>query len=344
MAKKKVVEKRLNEDPDYGANMASVATHPIPDSKTAAMGALMGIFQQLSQEQALNFLNLALSQIGQEAANIPDGIHMHNAASVAMKPSDAVGSMRETYEADVLALFGDNKELAEEHKEKALTLFEAALNARLALKEAELEEQFGQALEEEVANVAEFFEDKIDEYLTYGMKEWLQENQVGVMNSIAAEKATEFFDDLKSLCAYHNISVPEEEVDVVEELTGRVEDLTSQVNEAVAKVIELSKELEGYHKEEVIDSVSEGLALTQKEKLRSMVEAFELNEDFEDKVKVVRKQHFDLSKGPKDTGILNENVNEETPGATKPKVVAPEIKRYMQALAMTSVANARKTA
>lgn len=340
MAKKK--QTVLKEDPDYGANMASVQTHPIPDSKTAAMGALMGIFQQLTQEQALNFLNLALQQIGHEADNIPDGIHMHNAATVAMKPSDAVGSMRETYEADVLALFGDNKDLAEEHKEKALTLFEAALNARLAVEKVALEEQFEQALEEEVANVAEFFEEKIDEYLTYGMKEWLQENEVGVLNTIAAEKAAEFFDDLKALCEYHNISVPEEEVEVVEELTTKVEDLTAQVNEAVAKAIELSRELDAYRKEEVIDTVSEGLALTQKEKLRSMVEGFELNEDFEDKVKTVRNQHFALSKGPKDTGILNEDVNEDN-GAPKPKLVNPEMKRYMQALSLTSIA-ARKSA
>lgn len=335
MAKKKIEEKQLNEDPDYGANAASVQMHPIADTKTAAMGALMGIFQQLSQEDALNFLNLMLQQIGHEADLVPDGIHMHNQASVSMKPSDAVGSMRETYEADVLALFGDNKDLAEEHKERALTLFEAALNSRLALETATIEEAYQEQLEEEVAQVSEFFEEKINEYLTYGMREWLKENEVAVTNTLAAEKATEFFEDLIGLCHYHNISVPDDQIDVVEELTARVEELTSQVNEAVAKVIDLSDELEEYQKEAVIDNVSEGLALTQKEKLRTMVGSFQLNEDFAGKVKTVRDQHFALSKGPKDSGILNENVNEDTGTHTKP-VMHPGMNRYVQALSLTA--------
>lgn len=342
MAKKKTVEpKVIKEDPDNGANVASIQTHPIPDTKTGAMGALMQIFQQMSTEQALNFLNLTLQQIGHEADNIPDGTAQRNAASISMKPSDA--SMRETYEADVLALFGD-QELAEDHKEKVLTLFEAALNARVAAERVSLDEEYEARLDEEIKEVTTFFEDKIDEYLTYGMKKWIEENQVAIQNTLAAEKAGEFFEDLLALCSYHNVPIPDESVDVVEELKAQLEQAHAERNEAVSQSISLSNALEEYRRSEALDSVSEGLALTQKEKLKTMVESFEFNDGFADKVKTVRDQHFGKGKGPSDTGIIVEDVNEDT-GSQPKRQSHPGMERYVAAVSMTAKSIvAKKTA
>jgi hypothetical protein len=326
MAKKKVEEKVLKEDPDYDANVSSIQTHP---TKTAAMGALMDIFQKLSHEQALNFLNLALSSIGNEASGVPDGAAAHNVSTIAAKPSDA---MRETYEADVLALFGDNKELAEEHKEKVLTLFEAALNARESVLRVTLEEEYENKLEEETEAITHFFEESIDTYLTYGMNKWLEENKIEVQNAVAAEKAQEFFEDLIELCRYHNVSVPEDKIDVVEGLTAKVEQLQADVNEAVDTQIQYAKELEKYKKAEIVESVADGLPLTQKEKLKTMVESFSLDEGF---VKTVREQHFPLGKkGPTDTGIITEEVNEDT--STRKPVYYPGMDKMVAQLSSMS--------
>ena len=330
MAKKKVEQTTLKEDPDYDANMSSIQTHP---TKTAAMGALMDIFQKLSHEQALNFLNLALSSIGNEASGVPDGAAAHNAASVSMKPSDA---MRETYEADVLALFGDNKELSEEHKEKVLTLFEAALNAREAALRVTLDEEYDNRLEEETEAITHFFEEGIDTYLSYGMNKWLEENKIEVQNALAAEKAQEFFEDLIDLCRYHNVAVPEEEIDVVESLTSKVDQLNDDLNESVEREIQLAKELEKYMKAEIVESVADGLPLTQKEKLRTMVESFSLDEGFTDKVKTVKEQHFGVGKkGPTNTGIITEEVNEENIPQNK-RVYYPGMDKVVASLASMS--------
>jgi hypothetical protein len=335
MAKKKVEEKVLKEDPDYDANVSSIQTHP---TKTAAMGALMDIFQKLSHEQALNFLNLALSSIGNEASGVPDGAAAHNVSTIAAKPSDA---MRETYEADVLALFGDNKELAEEHKEKVLTLFEAALNARESALRVTIEEEYNNRLDEETDAITSFFEENIDTYLTYGMSKWLEENKIEVQNAVAAEKAQEFFEDLIELCRYHNVSVPEDKIDVVEGLTSTVDKLKADLNEAVDIQIQYSKELEQYKKAEILESVANGLPLTQKEKLKTMVESFSLDEDFAEKVKTVREQHFPLGKkGPTDTGIITEEVNEDT--TPKKQVFYPGMDNMVKQLSSMSKRIAEK--
>jgi hypothetical protein len=181
---------------------------------------------------------------------------------------------KEKMKEDIDALMsGEN--LSEEFVQKAATIFEAAVVARaeevIAEAEAELLEQFENAIEE----VKEDLATKVDDYLNYVVEQWMKENEIAIEKGLRAEIVEDFIGGLRNLFIEHYIDIPADKVDVVEELTTRVEELESSLNEQITHGIELKKELNEQKKIEAIYTACEGLTQTQVEKLKSLAEGVE---------------------------------------------------------------------
>ena len=76
-------------------------------------------------------------------------------------------------EDDVNALLG-GEELSEEFKAKAKTIFEAAINSKVAEIRATIEEEHEAKLAEEVAEEKEALQERVDSYLEYVSDEWMK--------------------------------------------------------------------------------------------------------------------------------------------------------------------------
>lgn len=189
-------------------------------------------------------------------------------------------------------LEGEN--LSEEFRAKATTIFEAAVNAKLQEELAALEEAFASTLEEEVQNIQEELASNVDDYLNYVVEQWVSENEVAIEAGLRTELTEEFISGLRQLFAENYIDIPEDKVSVVEELGSTVEELQAKLNEEIERNVELSKVLAESKKTEILNTVVEGLAATQAEKLKSLAENVDFNnaDEFTSKITTLRESYF----------------------------------------------------
>jgi len=237
-------------------------------------------------------------------------------------------SMKEEVEAMFVG-----QDLSEEFKEKATVVFEAAVNAKVEEAKAALVEEYDATFEAAKQEIEEEVAAKVDEYLNYVVEQWMEENKLAVESSLRTEISEEFITGLKSLFEEHNISIPEEKVDVVEELAKRVEELEDKLNDQINENIELRKITDEVEKEVVFAQVSEGLAATQIEKLQALSEGVEFSdvETYKKKLEIIKENYFPAEK--KVSSVLTEEV-EEIQEETKAPVTGP-MNRYVNALSRT---------
>lgn len=215
-------------------------------------------------------------------------------ATVVNQPSSKGNVHQEQVEADVKALFGEEANLSEEFKTKAAGLFEAILTARVADLREEIETEVAGQAAQLIEEIQEEMVDKVDAYLNYVAEQWLEQNEVAIVEGLRAEVTEDFITGLRDLFAENFIDVPEDKVDVLGEMAEYIAELESQLNEQMDVAISLSAELDESARTEVLAQVTEGLAKTEIEKFASLVEdvTFEDEASFAEKLKVLRGNYF----------------------------------------------------
>ena len=215
-------------------------------------------------------------------------------------------------EEDVNALLG-GEELSEEFKEKAKTIFESAINAKVAGIKEELEAQYQEKLAEEIEAAKESLAERVDSYLEYVADEWFEENALAVETGLKSEMTESFLEGMKGLFEEHYVSIPEDKYDVLESMVEKLDDMETKLNEQIEKNISLNGRLSEATAEGILDQVSEGLAQTQKEKLASLSESveFESEGQYREKLVTLKESYFSEKKSPvTKTETLSEGVDE----------------------------------
>ena len=215
-------------------------------------------------------------------------------------------------EEDVNALLG-GEELSEEFKEKAKTIFEAAINSKVAVVKEELEAQYQEKFAEEVEAAKESLAERVDSYLEYVADEWFEENALAVETGLKSEMTESFLEGMKGLFEEHYVSIPEEKYDVLESMVEKLDDMETKLNEQIEKNISLNGRLSEATADGILDQVSEGLAQTQKEKLASLSESveFESEGQYREKLETLKESYFSDKKSPvAKTETLSEGVDE----------------------------------
>jgi len=215
-------------------------------------------------------------------------------------------------EEDVNALLG-GEELSEEFKEKAKTIFEAAINAKVAGIKEELEAQYQEKLAEEIEAAKESLAERVDSYLEYVADEWFEENALAVENGLKSEMTESFLEGMKGLFEEHYVSIPEDKYDVLESMVEKLDDMETKLNEQIEKNISLNGRLSEATADGILDQVSEGLAQTQKEKLASLSESveFESEVQYREKLETLKESYFNSRKesSAAKTETLSEGVD-----------------------------------
>jgi len=248
--------------------------------------------------------------------------------------NDLLSEVEEEEEVDIQgqlnSIFGE--ELSEEFKIKASSIFEAAVIARV---NSEMDKVTAKLEEQNVEQLAEFKEtivEKVDSYLNYIVEQWMEENQLAVESGLRTEIAEEFMSGLKVLFKEHYIDVPEEKYDVLGELQAKAEELEDKLNEAIESNIAASRELMELKAAKVIEEHTKGLADTEVEKLKKLLEGvdFENEELFSEKVMVIKENYF--PKAPKNSP--EKTLVEDSIGNSKFSE-NDTMSRYMSAISRT---------
>ena len=196
-------------------------------------------------------------------------------------------------EEDVNALFG-GEDLSEEFKEKAKLVFETALNSKVSEVKEALEAKYSETLEERIAEEKSALSERVDNYLEYVADEWFSENALAVEQGLKTDMTESFLNGMRSLFEEHYVTIPEEKYDVLESMVEKLDDMETKLNEQIEKNVSLNSRLGESVANGILESVSEGLASTQKEKLASLSESveFESEESYREKLETLRESYF----------------------------------------------------
>jgi len=240
-------------------------------------------------------------------------------------------TQKESFEDDVEALIKDEDTLSEGFKEKAATIFEAALNSKVNAETARLEEQYESDLSGEVEAIKEDLVDKVDGYLTYVVENWMKDNKVAIEHSLKSEITESFIQSLGQLFAEHHINVPEDAGDILDSLSEEAKDAKSQLNDATERNIELSEKVKAYARQDIIREACKGLAATETAKLTELSEAVEANdnEEFATKVATIKESYLN-----KDTAVETSEVDAITEDG-KETQVSDTMQSYLDAIKRT---------
>ena len=192
------------------------------------------------------------------------------------------------------ALIAGEKDLTEEFKAKAATIFEAAIKSKVKEIAEEMETDYNNKLEQESAKAKSELTEKVDSYLAYVVEEWMKENEIALERGIKGEIAEDFINGLKKLFEDHYIDVPDEKYNVLEDQASKIEKLEKDLNEQIEKNVELNKEVGTKVREEIKAKVSEDLADTAKEKFAKLAEGIEYSnaKDYQKKLETVKESYF----------------------------------------------------
>ena len=196
-------------------------------------------------------------------------------------------------EEDVNALLS-GEDLSEEFQEKARVIFESALRSKVNEIKESLEAQYEERLVEEVVEISEALQERVDSYLEYVAEEWMTENQLSVEKGLKEELTESFLGGLKGLFEEHYVQIPEEKYDVLESMVEKLDEMETKLNEQIERNINLNKRLSESVADRIFDEISEGLAVTQKEKLASLAESVEFGSDAEyrEKLETLKESYF----------------------------------------------------
>jgi len=255
-------------------------------------------------------------------ADVAYGTSMGGAVGYPIKPSFESLDVS----ADVAALV-EGTELSEEFAEKAKTIFEAAVKAKLSEEYDRLVEHFAAELDKQVAAAKAELSEEVDGTVNYAIGQWMEQNQVAIDRGIRNEITEDFIAGLKGLFEEHYIAIPDEKVDVVEGMADTIREMEERLDEQVKANVKLQNRLNETAKINILNTVSEGLADTQKEKLAALAEGLEFvsEETFSAKVKTIKESYF------KEAAAPQSEVADETP-VEGVEEVSPAIAAYMKAL------------
>ena len=214
--------------------------------------------------------------------------------------------------ADINAMFADDSTISEEFKSKVSTIFEARVEDRVTQIKEEIETRYAGMLEEAVESVKSDLTEKVDDYLSYVVEQWMEENQIAIESGLRAELTEDFIGGLRNLFAEHYIDVPAEKVDLVDELAGKVEELESKLNEEIERGVSYAKALVESRKNEIAREITEGLTATQAEKIKSLAEGVEFSteDEYKSKLETIRENYFPSGTKKATEAQLNEQFEE----------------------------------
>lgn len=283
---------------------------PMPKTKAGMLNAMYGKMSGMEKNQLMAMYN----KMSEEFDDVDE--------------DGAVELPEFSYSDELSALVESEATLSDEFKVKTAVIFETAIRSKLSEEIERLEDEYQSRLEEELDATRTDLVEKVDSYLNYVVENWMQENKLAVETGLRTEIAEDFMGKLKDLFLESYIEVPESKVDLVDELAEQVEELESKLNAQTASVLEMSENLEYYKRETIIREASRDLAETQVEKLASLVNSldFEDEESFAHKVKTVKESYF------KKSVTTEEELIEDWDNSTQSREVSSVMDMYLNAI------------
>ena len=323
-AKPRKGDKKVTDDPKDSPTAVKV-----PGTKAGMINAMMSKMNEMPTKQLKASYGKMMAGLKMEDVEFEDEAieEVHSVRDLPKITAEDV-SVAE----DVSAMFEGAEDINEGFKEKATTIFEAAVVAKVNEQLEKISTNFEAELAEEVETLQKEMTENLDQYLDYVVEQWMEENRLAVEQGLKAEMVEDFLKGLKGLFEEHYVEIPDEKVDVVEELAARAEELEAKLNEQIEKNVELRGVVQQHNRDELVESVSNGLTDTQKAKFETLAEGIDFSDEetFVKKLEVIKESYFGSSEDVTSSYELDDD--EPLMEETSEKNVNPEMAGYVNAI------------
>ena len=323
-AKPRKGDKKVEDDPQDAPTAVKV-----PGTKAGIINAAMSKMNEMPTKQLKAAYGKIMAGMKMEDVDF-EGDAIEEVHSVRDLPKVTAEDI--SVAEDVSAMFEGAEDLNEGFKEKATTIFEAAVVAKVNEQLEKISTNFEAELAEEVEGLHKEMTENLDQYLDYVVEQWMEENRLAVEQGLKAEMVEDFLKGLKGLFEEHYVEIPDEKVDVVEELAAKTEELESKLNEQIEKNVELRGVVQQHDRDELVESVSNGLTDTQKAKFETLAEGIDFSEEetFVKKLAVIKESYF----GSNEDTTSSYDLDDDEPLAEEvsEKAVPSEMANYVNAI------------
>jgi hypothetical protein len=198
---------------------------------------------------------------------------------------------------DVAALV-NGEDLSEEFKTKAATIFEAAVKSKISKIRKQIRDESKTYMENQTETMQIEMTEKMDEYMNYVVKEWMEENKLAVETGVRNEVTESFISGLKKLFEEHYIDVPSEKEDVFESLVQEVAELETKLDEQTQKHMDTAKELNTYKAKDIFHDLTDGMVDTDIDKMKELTEDvdYESDKQYKEKLNIIKNSYFKTDK------------------------------------------------
>jgi len=256
-----------------------------------------------------------------------DAKTVKTAAMEEVKTEEAETIAEVDLKTEMASIFGED--VSEEFKTKATSIFEAAVIARVNSEMEKVVERLEEQTAEQLIEYKDDLVEKVDSYLNYVVKQWMEENQLAIESGLRNEITEEFMSGLQKLFKENYIEIPEEKYDVIEDMDSRITTLESELDKSINENIAIAKEYTELKKQIIFEESTKDLASTEVEKLKKLVEGVDYESDdlYKEKLSVIKENYF-----PKVAKTSPEKTLIEETGTGKPFETNDIMSKYVEAI------------
>lgn len=329
-----IAEESVVEETNTVEEVVSEETTDSPLTVSRTISAINAELSEMSKEDLDAILEASKDKAKVESEDEEEdeeGDEDEGEVETEKKEAKSKKESKDNFKEDLDVLVQGEDSLSEGFKDKASTIFEAALHSKVSSKITELEERYASDLEGEVNAIKEDLVDKVDGYLNYVVENWMKENEVAIEHSLKSEITESFINAMHGVFAEHYINVPEDKVDVVDALTEEVNDVKEQLNKETEVAKDLSEKVKAFERKEIVAEACEGLAATEVAKLAELTEGIDAsdNEEFASKVATIKESYMNA----KDTEVKEDNVDAISEASDDEETqVTGEMSKYLDAI------------
>ena len=264
----------------------------IPKTKAGVINAALDMLKKARKDEAQQLFAKMVKMSESE----DEGGMVAKASKATSKQAEPKAKAEDVdFGEDLDLIVSEEATLSDGFRDKAGAIFEAAYKSKVSAEIDRLESEYAQNLESEVNDLNESLVEKVDSYLNYVVENWISENEIAIEQGLRTEIAEQFMDSLQSVFKEHYIEVPEGKANLIDDLADQVAELEEQLNKTTEDNIQLHEKAQSFERANIVRKQSSGLAVTEAERLASLVEDIDFDDadTFEMKVKTIKDSYFE---------------------------------------------------
>ena len=161
------------------------------------------------------------------------------------------------------------------------------------------------------------------------ISEWVQENTLAIEKGVKVQLAESVMVGLKKLFSDNHIDVPDEKINLISTLETKAKKLYENNISLHETNRNLKQEVIDLKKKLIVESCSDELTLTQKERLQTLSEsiAVKSSKEFRKQVELMKKmitEEKEVKKTPKTSPLLTETKHIDE--------IDPQVKKYLDVI------------